>query len=611
MSSAPSHVHAMSTGATPGVKRRRLIFATLTTVTALALLALMTVTLSPNGYDAADLVMIGFFAVTLPYTAVGFWNAVIGLVLMRFSRAPLELTCPAAASDDPSRAISDRTALLSCIRNEDVETVSRNLSAMIDGLAHAGVADRFDVFVLSDSNWLDVIEAEETTIAALQARWADTIRITYRRRDDNPGYKAGNIRDFCDRWGADYQYALVLDADSFMSAAAIQRLVRVMENSPEIGILQSLVVGSPTTSFFARVFQFGMRLGMRSHTMGAAWWQADCGPYWGHNAIIRLAPFMADCHLPTLPGRPPLGGWILSHDQVEAVLMRRAGYEVRVIPEEFESYEENPPTLLEFIRRDLRWCQGNMQYGRLLGMKGLAPVSRIQLALAMLMFLGSAAWIGFMATTAARVFLADEPAVMFRPDTGMAMLATILTMIFAPKLATVIDVLSRREARRAFGGTFRILVSVMGEVLFFMLLAPTAALAHTLFIAGLPFGRTIGWSAQRRSGHSVSPFIALRRFWAQTALGVAGIVGFAGISTAALIAAAPVVGGLTLAVPFAVITASATLGALAVRFGLWRIPEETLRPAALAPLSLPALQTPWVAGAGETPISAVSEPAKG
>ena len=192
--------------------------------------------------------------------------------------------------------------------------------------------------------------------------------MTYRRRANNTGFKAGNIRDFCERWGAQHELAVTLDADSFMTPEAMLRLVRIMQANPQLGILQSLVVGLPSTSAFARLFQFGMRLGMRSYTTGATWWQGDCGPYWGHNAVFRIAPFFEHCHLPPLPADAMFGGEVLSHDQIEAVLMRRAGYEVRVMPVEDNSWEENPPTLVEFLRRDLRWCQGNMQYWYFLGL---------------------------------------------------------------------------------------------------------------------------------------------------------------------------------------------------------------------------------------------------
>ena len=226
----------------------------------------------------------------------------------------------------------------------------------------------------------------------------------------NTGFKAGNIREFCESWGSRHEFAVTLDADSFMPADAIIRLVRIMQVDPRLGILQGLIVGLPSTSLFARIFQFGMRLGMRSYTIGSAWWQSDCGPYWGHNAVLRLEPFIKHCHLPMLSGDGEDERHILSHDQIEAALMRAAGYHVRVIPREDLGWEANPPTLLEFMRRDLRWCQGNMQYWRFLLLPNLRPVSRYQLVLAILMFIGSPAWIGLLVLATAALVLCDDPA---------------------------------------------------------------------------------------------------------------------------------------------------------------------------------------------------------
>ncbi len=93
-----------------------------------------------------------------------------------------------------------------------------------------------------------------------------------------------------------------------MAPSDILRLVRIMQANPCLGILQSLVVGLPTASPFARAFQFGMRLGMRSYTLGSAWWQGECGPYWGHNALLRVAPFREHCVLPRIAGPPAPGG---------------------------------------------------------------------------------------------------------------------------------------------------------------------------------------------------------------------------------------------------------------------------------------------------------------
>ena len=294
------------------------------------------------------------------------------------------------------------------------------------------------------------------------------------------------------------------------------------------------MVGLPSTSAFARIFQFGMRLGMRSYTLGSAWWQGDCGPYWGHNAVIRLAPFIAHCHIPPLPD----GTQILSHDQIEAVLMRRAGYEVRVLPEEGASWEENPPTLLEFIRRDLRWAQGNMQYWPFLVMPGLKPVSRYQIAFAMLMFLGSPAWIGLLVLGSLAVAF-QGAANFIRPDAGMALFAITLIMWFAPKIATVIDVVSRPTLRQSFGGAGRFIVSTITETIFFLMLSPIMWVGHTMFLAGLVLGRRIGWGGQARDDHAVPWRDAARALWPHTLLGwscilILGFHGAVGHSLCAL-----------------------------------------------------------------------------
>jgi membrane glycosyltransferase len=331
---------------------------------------------------------------------------------------------------------------------------------MIEGLVRNGVGQQFHLYVLSDTNDLAHAAIESRQFDELANAWRGRMPITYRRREINTGFKAGNIRDFCERWGQQHDHALVLDADSLMTADAVLRLVRIMQANPQLGILQSLVIGMPSSSAFARIFQFGMRLGMRSYTIGSAWWQADCGPYWGHNAILRLAPFMMHCHLPVLEQSALIGGHVLSHDQVEAVLMRRAGYEVRVLPEEGASFEQNPPTLIEFIRRDLRWCQGNMQYWHFLGLPGLKAVSRYQLAFALLMFLGSPAWIGLLVFGSITVALADPNVAFIRADAGLLLFALVLVTWFAPKIATVIDVLTRPALQRSFGGGVRFVAGV-------------------------------------------------------------------------------------------------------------------------------------------------------
>jgi membrane glycosyltransferase len=537
----------------------------------LALLALMAATLFPAGIDPAGAVMLLLFAMTLPWTTIGFWNAVIGFALMAFARDPAGLVAPHLRRITGHEKIASSTALLVCVRNEDVGRLERNLDWMAEGLVATGEAQWFHLYLLSDSDRPEIAAEEERIAAALAARFGGALTVTYRRRDVRTGFKAGNIRDFCERWGRLHLYAIALDADSVMTPAAMLRLVRVMQAEPGIGILQTLVTGLPSASAFARVFQFGMRLGMRSYTLGAASWQGDCGPYWGHNAILRLAPFTEHCHLPVLPGKPPLGGHVLSHDQIEAVLMRRAGYEVRVLPDEEGSWEENPPTLPEFIRRDLRWCQGNMQYFHLLRMCGLRPISRVQIALAIAMYAGAPAWLGFMALGLVR----DAP---LRTDLGIILIVLTLLMSFAPKIATLAHVLTRSPLRRAYGGTLRTVASFTIETVFAMLIAPVSAVAVTLFLAGLPFGRTIGWNAQQRDAEGVPFAMALRCLWPQTLLGVAFGVALWVVAPAAIWFGAPIVAGLAGSIPLAMLSAHPRVGRALGAAGLCRVPEETRLP---------------------------------
>ncbi|MFZ9506833.1 MAG: glucans biosynthesis glucosyltransferase MdoH [Burkholderiaceae bacterium] len=557
-----------SAGQPPRLTGRRVLFASLVFLTAAGLLALMAAALFlPAGIDAWGIAMLAAFVFTLPWTTIGFWNALIGFLLMTFARDPEGLVAPHLRSIRGDEAIDSSTAIAVCIRNEDPERLARNLGWMIERLAATGEGRWFHVYMLSDSNQPDILAAEKVLADSLSARFEGRVAVTWRQRVGGEGFKAGNLRDFLDRWGNRHEYMIVLDADSVMTPAAMLRLVRIMQTNPKIGILQTLVTALPSDSAFARVFQFGMRLGMRSWTLGAAWWQGDCGPYWGHNAIIRIQPFAEHCRLPVLPGRPPLGGHVLSHDQLEAVLMRRAGYEVRVLPDEGGSWEENPPHLIEFIRRDLRWCQGNMQYFRFLGMPGLRPVSRWQLWIAIAMYLSGPGWIGFTVFGLIRQGPMDA-------ELGLLLLVLSLTMNFAPKLATLADVLLRRRLREAFGGAPAVLLSALAETVFTMLIVPICALSVTLFVLGLPLGRQVGWTAQQRDAEGVPIGFALRRLWVHTVAGIAFAVSLFLLAPGAMWIALPFYTGLGAAILITMVSGAPRVGALARDAGLCRLPEE-------------------------------------
>ena len=553
------------------------------------LMWLMHRALGPAVSPSAHVAILILFAFTLPWMVIGFWNATIGFIICRFVREPLALVVPDALHANSSAPITLSTALLLCIRNETPERLERNIEVMLAGLKGPEIAPHIHLYVLSDTDNQQIGEQEQACFDAMQSRWTQSIAITYRRRTDNKGYKAGNIADFCERWGSRHDIAITLDADSFMTGTAIKRLIRIMQATPTLGILQGLVVGLPSTSGFTRLFQYGMRLGMRSSTMGSAWWQSDCGPYWGHNAAIRLAPFIAHCELPSLPGPNGTTRHILSHDQIEAVLMRKAGFDVRVIPQEDESWEENPPTLVEYIRRDLRWCEGNLQYVHLLRLPGLLFMSRYQLCVAIFMFLGSPAWIALLTLGIASACFSADPSQIMQGSYGVVLMIATLLMWYLPKIAGAADVISRASERKRFGGGWRFVTGFTLEMIFSILMTPITWLNHTMFMTGLVFGRKAGWGAQARDDHSIPLSTAIKQFWPHTVLGLAGVFGLLVSHPQLLPYSFFALGGLVLSVPIAVLTSLPIFGATLIRHRLLSLPEEIDPPEALKSLHLRAL----------------------
>jgi membrane glycosyltransferase len=325
--------------------------------------------------------------------------------------------------------------------------------------------------------------------------------------------------------------------------------------------------------------------------MGSAWWMGDCGPFWGHNALVRIAPFVDHCRLPLVPGGPPLGGHVLSHDQVEAAFMRRAGYEVRVLPDERGSWEENPPTVIEFSARDLRWCQGNMQYCKLLGLPGLRLLSRFQLASAILMFAAAPAITLMIALAPLKVAEAEAD---FPAGAALGLYLTILAMHLSPKLAGLADVVLTRGGVARHGGFWCFLASAAIEIPFSFLLGAVTAFRIAVFILGLAFGRTVAWNGQARQAHGVAWATALRELWPPFLFGIAVCGTLLLLSPETLLWSLPLTLGYILAVPFAVATASPRLGAFLTSRKLCAVPEEYDMPPELRALSEQSCMHPLI-----------------
>jgi membrane glycosyltransferase len=555
---------------------RRLCFLAANLLTYAALLTMFAHAIAWNGWSGLSLVLFTAYAIFVPWSVLGLWNAAIGLV--RLFAADHARPSPAEGP------VTLRTAIIMTIRNEDPERAVARLRTVQRSIDATGEGACFGFFLLSDTSDAAIADQEEAAMAAWRADAPSPDRLCYRRRTDNAGFKAGNVMDFCQHWAGGFDLMLALDADSLMSGAAVLHLVHIMQAHPRIGIVQGLVTGLPSRSLFARMFQFGMRHGMRSYTVGQAWWTGDCGPFWGHNAIIRIRPFRDFCRLPKLSGTPPFGGDILSHDQVEATLMRRGGFEVRLQPVAGGSWEDNPPTLLDYIRRDLRWCQGNLQYLRLLAMPGLRPVSRFQLFWATLMFIGIPAGTLLIALSPLAAWEFRGMPARCTPWL-VALYLLYLLMYLSPKLAGYLHTITGSRRRARYGGLVRFTAGAVCELVFSLLQFPITSMHVTGFIAAMPFGNAAGWRGQARDTRTVSWREASGAFWPQTLFGVALHGALLAVAPALVPWALPLTLGYLAAIPFAVITASPRFGNWCSRHGLCAVPEERAPPAELAALA--------------------------
>ncbi|MEL6773935.1 MAG: glucans biosynthesis glucosyltransferase MdoH [Pseudomonadota bacterium] len=569
-------------------------------IASLLLMALLTAGIvavfGAGGWSTAEIIILVCFLLGAPWSVMGVTNSVLGLWLLHGRKNGALTAAPHLAAAEGEAPIRTRTAVAMTVRNEAPEAAFAKLVEVRRSLDATGEGAYFDLFVLSDTSDPAIAAAEEALFEELRPRLGGD-RALYRRRTRNTGFKAGNVREFLMNEGRHYPFYLPLDADSLMSGPDILRLVRVMEAYPRIGILQTLAVGMPSKSLFARLFQFGMRHGMRSFTMGAAWWQGDCGPYWGHNALIRTAAFRRHCRLPVLPGKPPLGGHVLSHDQLEAAIVRRAGYEVRVLPVEGESFEENPPTVLEFIRRDLRWCQGNMQYFQLLGMKGLTATSRFQLIAAVAMYFSGPAWMLMTVAALSKLYFPDPGGMDL--TWGVPMFFAMIVISLFPKLMGMLDVALTPGGAAQYGGRGRFAAGCAAETAFSILLAPVVAVHVTIFMVGLLFGRKVHWGGQLREAHAIRWREALAAFWPQTLFGSAIAASVLTLSGPGLLLwTGPLIVGLVLSIPFAVLTASPALGRVAVATRLGATPDEIAPGESLKRLgeAVPGSSTPGTPG---------------
>ena len=574
---------------------RRTLFFGLTFLTAAAATGLLLNVLEANGISGIEVVGLVLFFALFTWIAGALWTAIAGFAMRLAGRDRLGIDVHELAG----RALRTRTAVVMPIYNEDPVRVGAGLTAVWSSLARESEQGVFDLFILSDTSDERIAADEEKMWQGLVARYGAE-RVFYRRRLDRSERKAGNIADFVRRWGANYECMVVLDADSVMSGHALVTLARAMEAHPQIGILQSLPLPAGRETLFGRLIQFGSRLQSPMLSSGLAWWQAGESNYWGHNAIVRLLPFAQHCTLPRLSGRPPLGGDILSHDFVEAAFMRRAGFEVRQLPELEGSWEEVPANVIDYAARDRRWTQGNLQHSRVLGFPGLHAISRVHMLTGIVGYATSPMWLALLLLSSllSAIEAAKKPE-YFWPGlqslfphwpqirSGEVALLFVLTLVvlLLPKILGAILAIRDRTMRRQFGGSVPLCLSLLVEQLFSMLLAPTMMLFHSTFVVQTLLGRSVSWNAQERTERGLTFREVFRRQKWHLALGVAWGAAMLYLAPQFFWWLTPVLVGLLVGIPLTVWTSRTSAGRLLRRTGLLLTPEETAPPPELVALS--------------------------
>jgi membrane glycosyltransferase len=567
--------------------RRLLVIGGAVALTGLAVWQ-MKLVLAANGLTPLAIIMLGLFAILFAWIALSVVSAIAGFFALiggggrRLEIGSGELPAPATV-----------TALLMPCYNESPARVTSGLQAIWESLRDAGLAEAFDIFILSDTTdpglWID----EEAAFLALRRRTGSE-RIHYRRRRKNIARKSGNIADWVTRWGGAYPQFLILDADSVMQAETLARLVVAMERHPDVGIIQTLPIITGGVTLFARSQQFAGRVYGPLIAQGIAWWHGAEGNYWGHNALIRTSAFAAHGGLPELSGPKPFGGHILSHDFIEAALIRRAGWAVHMVPALVGSYEASPPDLTELAVRDRRWCQGNLQHLAVLPARGLHWVSRLHLLTGIGSYITAPLWLLFLFAgilialwdrlvppdyfPAGKTLFPVWPVV--DPIRAMWMFVGTMGLLLIPKVLGCLAVLMNRTERRGCGGGVRLLMSMLLETVIAGLIAPLMMLTQSLDVVSILFGRDSGWKPQRRDGGVPLFRDTVSRYRGHTILGFAmGITAWL-VSPPLALWMSPVTVGLGLAIPLVALTSRRDVVPAAL--GLLRIPEEAVPPLVLA-----------------------------
>lgn len=524
-------------------------------LTTMVLIAVFTDFFAMDGINWFETGLIALIAVTF------FW---ISLSVSTVTVGVLNLMRPVRPADRIA-VTPMHTALLVPVYNEDPGDVFGNAAAMLGQLDATDHPHDYTLFILSDTRDDLIAQAELQAFATLKARMGRQVQIHYRRRPDNVDRKVGNLADWVERWGGGYEAMLVLDADSLMSAKAIVALTSELSSDPAAGLIQSVPQLFGANTLFGRVQQFSNTIYGAALAEGLAKWADREGNYWGHNAIIRTAAFAASAGIPKLDTFRSKGALILSHDFVEAGLLRRAGWSVRFLPRVKGSYEEVPANLIDYVRRDRRWCQGNLQHLNILGSKGFHAVSRFHLFHGAMSYLLSPAWFALLSVWAVmgvsaeanviRYFTGENPQVSW-PEmshvNNVLILLFMYGMLLAPKFMGATAIRRTGLSMRDLGGPVQFVVSILTEIVTSILYAPILMVQQTVAVLRTYIGIKEKWVPQVRAGGRYSLWAHVKFHALETVMGAALAFGmFEGIITLWLM---PIAVSLLFAVPLSLLS---------------------------------------------------------
>ena len=570
------------------IRRRCLVFGLSVFSTLIATLKWITA-LPSDSYIYTKFLMITLFGLTFGWIALFFWSSLFGFFEMLRKKKPIGLKW---ATDDT--VLTGKTAVLMPIYNEEPVKVYANLLAMAQELYQTGQSSHFDIFVLSDTTNPKIWVKEEKLWLETQRRMPKVIRLYYRRRVQNIARKSGNIEDFCKKWGRLYDFMIVLDADSLLSGQTMLKMSQLMQTNTDAGIIQAPPMCINRNSLFARIQQFAGKVYGSVIACGSAYWQDGESNYWGHNAIIRVKAFMDCCKLPILKGKAPFGGHILSHDFVEASLICRGGWRTWLLPELSGSYEECPPSMIDFAIRDRRWCQGNLQHTKVLLSRNLNPISRIHFLIGIMSYVSSPLWLSFLLVgIAAALGKALIPPSYFPvgyslfptwpvfDETGTISLFLLsMFMLVFPKFLGLIIYITKNR-REDMNGIFNAIKSVLAEILFSALTAPVMMMFQSKFVFDILFGSSVGWNPQNRDETGTPWKTAFRvHFW-HTLLGIITTVVVWKYVNVLFWWILPVTIGLTFSIPVSVLSSREKTGLIAKAHKYFIIPEELNIPSVL------------------------------